>query len=44
MENKELYPELAAYIWDYCGRMNEQEGTAYRHKIAFNRIAHGNRI
>jgi hypothetical protein len=44
MENKELYPELAAYIWNYCCRMNEQEGAAYRHKIAFDRIAHGNRI
>jgi hypothetical protein len=44
MENKELYLELAAYIWDYCCRMNEQEGAAYRHKIAFDRIAHGNRI
>jgi hypothetical protein len=25
MENKELYPELAAYIWDYCGRMNARK-------------------
>jgi hypothetical protein len=44
MENKELYPELAEYIWNYCGRMNEQEGAAYRHKIASERIVHGNMI
>lgn len=44
MENKELYPELADYIWDYCCKMTEDEGNAYRHKIASDRIAYGNRI
>ena len=44
MDNKELYPELAEYIWDYCCKMNAEEGSAYKHKIASDRIAHGNRI
>ena len=44
MESKELYPELADYILNYCGRMNDKEGAAYRHKIASERFAYANKI
>jgi hypothetical protein len=44
MENKELYPELAAYIWDYCCRMTKEEQAAWQHNRAAERIAYGNRI
>jgi hypothetical protein len=44
MENKELYQELAAYIWDYCSRLTEDEQIAWRHNRASERLAHGNKI
>lgn len=43
--NENLYPALVEYVFDYCSSfMNDSEKKAYRHQIAVDRIAHGNRI
>ncbi|MEO8711869.1 MAG: AbiV family abortive infection protein [Parafilimonas sp.] len=43
--NENLYPALVEYIFNYrSSLMNDAEQKAYRHQIAVDRIAHGDRI
>jgi hypothetical protein len=42
MENKELYPELADYIFNYCGKYFWQnEKTANKHLFALSKSKNG---